>query len=56
VIFAWMVGNTTTYTYIAPFLNEAGSGIAIARLLVVFGIASIAGIALTAALVLLKGP
>ena len=51
VIFAWMVGNTTTYTYIAPFLNAAGSGVAIEILLVVFGIASIAGIALTAALV-----
>ena len=51
VIFAWMLGNTTTYTYIAPFLNAAGSGVAIEILLVVFGIASIAGIALTAALV-----
>ena len=51
VIFAWMVGNTTTYTYIGPFLNAAGSGIAIEILLVVFGIASIAGIGLTAALI-----
>jgi predicted MFS family arabinose efflux permease len=51
VIFAWMVGNTTTYTYIAPFVNAAGSRIAIEILLVVFGIASIAGIAVTAALI-----
>ena len=51
VIFAWMVRNTTTYTYIAPFLNAAGSGVAIEMLLVVFGIASIAGIGLTAALI-----
>lgn len=51
VIFVWMVGNTTTYTFIAPFLNAAGSGVAIEVLLVVFGIASIGGIALTAALV-----
>ena len=51
VIFAWMVGNTTTYTYIAPFLNAAGSGVAIEVLLVVFGLASIAGIVVTAALV-----
>ena len=29
VIFAWMLGNTTTYTYIAPFLNAAGSGVAV---------------------------
>ena len=51
VIFAWMLGNTTTYTYIAPFLNAAGSGVAVEILLVVFGIASIAGIGLTAALI-----
>jgi len=51
VIFAWMLGNTTTYTYIAPFLNAAGSGVAIEIILVVFGIASIAGIGLTAALI-----
>ncbi len=51
VIFAWMLGNSTTYTYIAPFLNAAGSGVSIEVLLVVFGIASIGGIALTAALV-----
>jgi predicted MFS family arabinose efflux permease len=51
VIFAWMVGNSTTYTYIAPYLNAGGSGVAIELLLVVFGIASIAGIMLTAALV-----
>lgn len=51
VIFAWMVGNSSTYTYIAPYLNAGGSGVAIELLLVVFGIASIAGILLTAALV-----
>lgn len=46
-----MLGNSTTYTYIAPFLNAAGSAVSIEILLVVFGIASIGGIALTAALV-----
>ncbi len=51
VIFAWMLGNSTTYTYIAPFLNAAGSAVSIEILLVVFGIASIGGIALTATLV-----
>ena len=51
VIFAWMLGNTATYTYIAPYLTAGGSGVAIELLLVVFGIASIAGIALTAGLV-----
>ncbi|HEY5979511.1 MAG TPA: MFS transporter [Microlunatus sp.] len=51
VIFVWMVGNSTTYTYIAPYLNAGGSGVAIEFLLVVFGMASITGIVLTAALV-----
>lgn len=51
VIFAWMLGNTATYTYIAPFLSAAGAEVSIEVLLVVFGIASIGGIGLTAAFV-----
>ena len=51
VIFAWMLGNSTAYTYIAPYLRAGGSGVSIELLLVVFGLASIGGIALTAALV-----
>jgi predicted MFS family arabinose efflux permease len=48
VIFAWMLGNSTTYTYIVPYLNAAASGVSTGILLAVFGVASIAGIALTA--------
>ncbi|ACZ21954.1 arabinose efflux permease family protein [Sanguibacter keddieii DSM 10542] len=48
VIFAWMLGNSTTYTYITPYLEAARSGVSIELLLVVFGIASIGGIAMTA--------
>lgn len=51
VIVAWMLGNSTTYTYIAPYLRAGGSGASLESLLLVFGVASIAGIALTAAAV-----
>jgi predicted MFS family arabinose efflux permease len=51
VILAWMLGSSATYTYIVPYLNAAGSGVSTEVLLAVFGVASIAGIALTAALV-----
>ncbi len=51
VIFAWMLGNSTAYTYVAPYLRDAGSGVSVELLLLVFGIASIGGLALTAALV-----
>lgn len=51
VIFAWMLGNSTTYTYIAPYLRAAVSGVSIELLLVVFGVASIAGLVVTAAFV-----
>ncbi|MFS0699725.1 MFS transporter [Cellulomonas sp. 179-A 4D5 NHS] len=51
VIFAWMLGNSTTYTYVAPYLRDAGSGVSVELLLLVFGVASIGGLALTAALV-----
>ena len=46
-----MLGNSTTYTYIAPFLEAARSTVRIEVLLVVFGLASIGGLALTALLV-----
>jgi predicted MFS family arabinose efflux permease len=51
VIVAWMLGNSTAYTYIAPYLRASGSGVSIELLLVVFGLASIGGIVLTAVLV-----
>jgi predicted MFS family arabinose efflux permease len=51
VIFVWMLGHNTIYTYIAPFLRAGGSGLAPAFVLLVFGIASIVGVAITGALV-----
>ncbi len=50
VIAVWMLGHSTAYTYIAPFLRAAGSDAGVDLVLVVFGLASIAGIALTGAL------
>jgi len=50
-IVAWMLGNSTAYTYVAPFVRAGGSGVSLGPLLLTFGLASIAGIALTAALV-----
>lgn len=50
-IVAWMLGNSTAYTYIAPFVRAGGSGVSLGALLLTFGLASIAGIALTAGLI-----
>lgn len=50
VIAVWMLGHSTAYTYIAPFLRVAGPGVGVDLVLVVFGLASIAGIAVTGAL------
>lgn len=50
VIAVWMLGHSTAYTYIAPFLRSAGSDAGVDIVLVVFGLASIAGIAVTGAL------
>jgi predicted MFS family arabinose efflux permease len=50
VIAVWMLGHSTAYTYIAPFLRAAGPGAGVDLVLVVFGLASIAGIAVTGAL------
>lgn len=50
VIAVWMLGHSTAYTYIAPFLRTAGSDAGVDIVLVVFGLASIGGIAVTGAL------
>ena len=50
VIAAWMVGHNTLYTYIAPYLRAGGSGLGADVTLLVYGVASIGGIALTGAL------
>ncbi|AQX82367.1 MFS transporter [Plantibacter flavus] len=51
VIVVWMLAHNTVYTYIAPFLRGAGSGLGADLVLLVYGVASIAGIGLTAALI-----
>jgi predicted MFS family arabinose efflux permease len=51
VIFVWMLGHNTIYTYIAPYLRETGTGLAPDVTLLVYGIASIAGVGITALLI-----
>jgi predicted MFS family arabinose efflux permease len=51
VIFAWMLGHNTIYTYIAPFLRDSGSGMPAAVVLLIFGVASLAGVVVTGTLV-----
>ncbi|MEV0248738.1 MFS transporter [Nocardia sp. NPDC050712] len=51
VVLAWIVAHNILYTYIAPFLEQAGLGDAAGTVLLVFGAAAIAGIWATGALV-----
>ncbi|WP_082499109.1 MULTISPECIES: MFS transporter [unclassified Rathayibacter] len=51
VIVVWMLAHNTIYTYIAPFLREGGSGLGPDLVLLVYGVSSIIGVALTAALI-----
>lgn len=51
VIVVWMLAHNTVYTYIAPFLRASGTGLGADLVLLVYGVASIAGIGLTAALI-----
>ncbi|KQQ25447.1 MFS transporter [Frondihabitans sp. Leaf304] len=48
VIFVWMLGHNTIYTYIAPFLRDSGSGLTPDLVLLVYGVASIGGVIVTA--------
>lgn len=50
VIAVWMLGHNTIYTYIAPFLRDTGSGLTADLVLLVYGVASIGGVVLTAVL------
>jgi predicted MFS family arabinose efflux permease len=50
VICTWMLAHNTIYTYISPYLRAAGSTLTVDVLLFIFGISSIAGIAITGAL------
>lgn len=49
VIATWMIAHNTIYTYISPYLREGGSGLGVDVTLLIYGVASIGGIALTAA-------
>jgi predicted MFS family arabinose efflux permease len=51
VIFTWMVAHNTVYTYIASYLRSADVPLPVDVALVTFGVAALAGIAITAALV-----
>lgn len=50
VIFTWMLAHNTIYTYIAPYLRTAGGSLTADVELFIFGVASIAGIIITGAL------
>jgi predicted MFS family arabinose efflux permease len=50
-IFVWMLAHNTIYTYIAPFLREGGSGLSPDLVLLVYGVSSIIGVAITAAII-----
>ncbi|ADP19994.1 major facilitator superfamily protein 56 (plasmid) [Achromobacter xylosoxidans A8] len=50
-LFAWILAHNILYTYIAPFLASAGLGHRVDAVLLLFGVASIAGIWITGALV-----
>ncbi|QHC65646.1 MFS transporter [Rathayibacter sp. VKM Ac-2759] len=51
VIVVWMLAHNTIYTYIAPFLREGGSGLGPDLVLLVYGVSSIIGVAITAAVI-----
>ncbi|CRM29681.1 Purine ribonucleoside efflux pump NepI [Pseudomonas sp. 37 R 15] len=51
VVISWMLAHNILYTYIAPFLAPAGLAQRVDLVLLVFGIAALAGIWLTARLV-----
>lgn len=54
VIFVWMLGHNTIYTYVAPFLRAGGSGLTPDLVLLVYGVASIGGVVVTALVVDLR--
>lgn len=48
VIFTWMLAHNTIYTYVAPFLRATGTRLGPDFILFVYGIASVAGVGITA--------
>ncbi|MFT2706121.1 MFS transporter [Clavibacter zhangzhiyongii] len=51
VIAVWMLAHNTIYTYIAPFLRETGTGLGPDLVLLVYGVASLGGVGVTAAFI-----
>lgn len=51
VVFTWMLAHNILYTYVAPFVAEAGLGSNVDLVLLAFGIAALAGIWVTGRLV-----
>lgn len=51
VVMAWMLAHNMLYTYIAPFVTPAGLASQVDRVLLVFGVAALAGIWITSRLV-----
>ncbi|AIQ19196.1 MFS transporter [Paenibacillus sp. FSL H7-0357] len=51
VVLAWVLAHNILYTYIAPFLAQAGLTRRIDLVLLIFGITSLAGIAITGILI-----
>lgn len=47
VIFVWMLAHSTIYTYIAPYLRGTATGITPDLMLLVYGVASLIGVAVT---------
>ncbi|KQP54003.1 MFS transporter [Agreia sp. Leaf283] len=46
VIVVWMLAHSTIYTYVAPYLRATGTGITPDLMLLVYGVASLGGVAL----------
>lgn len=44
VLFAWILAHNILYTYVAPFLGTAETGLRVDMVLLVFGVASVVGI------------
>jgi predicted MFS family arabinose efflux permease len=51
VIAVWMLAHNTIYTYIAPFLRATGTGLGPDLVLLVYGVASLGGVGITAAFI-----
>ena len=51
VIATWMIAHNIMYTYVAPYLRDAGVGVSVELALVAFGVAALVGLAVTGAVI-----